>query len=135
MKRVVIIGAGLGGLVAGNLIVKKGHKVTLYEAHTAPGGYTSGFRRKGFYFESGTLSLEGTPTLYKVLDDIGVRDEIRIPSAWSWDPRERFYGKGLFDLVVDTPIRNLFIGSCWANQTGGIPGAIAAGYKCAQKIE
>ncbi|MGA2362780.1 MAG: NAD(P)/FAD-dependent oxidoreductase [Candidatus Aminicenantales bacterium] len=78
MKRVVIIGAGLGGLVAGNLLVKKGHKVTLYEAHTAPGGYTSGFRRKGFYFESGTLSLEGTPTLYKALDDIGVRDEIRL---------------------------------------------------------
>jgi phytoene dehydrogenase-like protein len=78
MKKVAIIGAGLGGLVAGNLLVKKGHKVTLYEAHTAPGGYTSGFRRKGFYFESGTLSLEGTPTLYKALNDIGVRGQVHL---------------------------------------------------------
>lgn len=78
MKKVAIIGAGLGGLVAGNLLVKKGHKVTLYESHTSPGGYTSGFRRKGFYFEGGTLSLESSGTFYKALEDIGVRDEIRL---------------------------------------------------------
>jgi hypothetical protein len=46
----------------------------------------------------------------------------------------RFYEKRIFDLVVDTPVRNLLIGSCWTNQTGGILGAIAAGCKCAQKI-
>lgn len=77
-KKIAIIGSGLGGLVAGNLLAKKGHRVTIYEAHTAPGGYTAGFWRKGFYFESGTLSLESTPTLYKALDDIGVRDRIRL---------------------------------------------------------
>jgi len=78
MKKVAIIGAGLGGLVAGNLLVKKGHKVTLYEAQATAGGYTAGFRRKGFYFEAGTLSLESTATLYKALEDIGVRDQFRL---------------------------------------------------------
>jgi phytoene dehydrogenase-like protein len=78
MKKVAIIGAGLGGLVAGNLLVRKGHKVTIYEAHSAPGGYTAGFRKKGFYFESGTLSLEASATLHKALDDIGVSRDIRL---------------------------------------------------------
>ena len=78
MKKVAVIGAGLGGLVAGNLLAKKGRKVTIYEAQNAPGGYTGGFRRKGFYFESGTVSLEGTPSFFKALEDIGVRDEIHL---------------------------------------------------------
>jgi phytoene dehydrogenase-like protein len=78
MKKVAIIGAGLGGLVAGNLLAKKGHKVTIYEAHHTPGGYTGGFRRKGFYFESGTVSLESSPSFFKALEDIGVRDEIHL---------------------------------------------------------
>ncbi|UCC13097.1 MAG: NAD(P)-binding protein, partial [candidate division WOR-3 bacterium] len=32
MSTIAIIGAGMGGLVAGNLLVKKGHKVTIFES-------------------------------------------------------------------------------------------------------
>lgn len=58
MKNVIIIGSGIGGLTAGNLLAKKGYKVTIFEAHSMSGGYTAGFYRKGFYFESGTINLE-----------------------------------------------------------------------------
>lgn len=58
MKQIAIIGSGMGGLTAGNLLARRGHKVTIFEAHSSPGGYTAGFRRQGFYFESGTLSFE-----------------------------------------------------------------------------
>lgn len=76
MKKIIIIGSGLGGLVAGNLLAKKGHRVTILESHNAPGGYTAGFRKKGFYFESGTLSFESSATVFKAMMDIGVFDKI-----------------------------------------------------------
>ncbi|MHB8094371.1 MAG: phytoene desaturase family protein [Candidatus Aminicenantales bacterium] len=85
MKNVAIIGSGLGGLIAGNLIARRGHKVTIFESHTAPGGYTAGFRRKGYYFESGTLSFESSGVLFKALDDLGLRDKIhftKIRGRW-----------------------------------------------------
>lgn len=76
MKNVIIIGAGIGGLMAGNLLAKKGHKVIIFESHSAPGGYTAGFWRKGFYFESGTLSFESSATIFKSMKDIEVYDKI-----------------------------------------------------------
>lgn len=72
MKNVIIIGSGMGGLIAGNLLAKKGHKVTIFEAHSMPGGYTAGFFRKGYYFESGTLGFEASASVFKAMQDIGV---------------------------------------------------------------
>jgi phytoene dehydrogenase-like protein len=76
IKKIIIIGSGLGGLVAGNLLAQKGHKVTIMESHSSPGGYTAGFRRMGYYFESGTLSLESSPTVFRAMKEIGVLDKI-----------------------------------------------------------
>lgn len=76
MKQIIIIGSGIGGLVAGNLLAKKGHKVTIFEAHSMPGGYTAGFYRKGYYFESGTLGFESTATVFRAMRDIGIMDRL-----------------------------------------------------------
>lgn len=96
MKNIAIIGSGLGGLIAGNLIARRGHKVTLFESHTAPGGYTAGFRRKGYYFESGTLSFESSGVLFKALDDLGLRDKIHFTKA-----RSRWVSP-YFDFLVES---------------------------------
>ena len=77
MSTIAIIGSGMGGLVVGNLLAKEGHNVTIFESHVTPGGYTSGFWRKGFYFESGTLSFESSEAVFKVMKDIGVYDKIQ----------------------------------------------------------
>jgi phytoene dehydrogenase-like protein len=77
VSTVVIVGAGMGGLMAGNLLAKKGHKVTIFESHTMPGGYTAGFWRKGYYFESGTLSFEMASQIFPAMRDIGVYDKIQ----------------------------------------------------------
>jgi len=76
MKSVIIIGAGLGGLFAGNLLVKKGYKVTIFESHSMPGGYTAGFYRKGYYFESGTINLELADYVFDAMKEIGVLKKI-----------------------------------------------------------
>jgi len=85
MKKVIIIGSGIGGLTAGNLLAQKGHHVTIFESNKIPGGYTSGFWRKGFYFESGTLSFESSHMIFKAMKEIGVLDKIefvRQKSRW-----------------------------------------------------
>jgi phytoene dehydrogenase-like protein len=76
MKKIIIIGSGIGGLTAGNLLARKGHKVTIFEAHSSPGGYTAGFRRNGFYFESGTLSFESSDIIFPLMKEIGVFDKV-----------------------------------------------------------
>jgi hypothetical protein len=55
-------------------------------------------------------------------------------SAWSWNPENKFYAS-FIKTYVDTPVKNLFIGSCWATQIGGVPGAINAVYSCARRIK
>ncbi|WP_161485969.1 phytoene desaturase family protein [Desulfotomaculum copahuensis] len=76
MKKIIIIGSGIGGLTAGNLLAQKGHDVTIFESHRTPGGYTAGFCRNGFYFESGTFGLEASATVFKAMKDIGVYNRI-----------------------------------------------------------
>jgi phytoene dehydrogenase-like protein len=76
MKTIAVIGSGLGGLTAGNLLARKGHKVTIFEAHSSPGGYTAGFRRNGFYFESGTLSFESSDVVFPAMKEVGVFDKV-----------------------------------------------------------
>ncbi|MFW6365102.1 MAG: phytoene desaturase family protein [Spirochaetota bacterium] len=76
MKKIIIIGAGLGGLTAANILVQKGHAVTLFESHSAPGGYTAGFWRKGFYFESGTLAFEESGLVFSTMKKIGALEKI-----------------------------------------------------------
>jgi phytoene dehydrogenase-like protein len=55
-------------------------------------------------------------------------------SAWSWNPKKKYY-KNTLKTHIDTPVRGLYIGSCWATQMGGIPGAIDAAYACVKKIQ
>jgi 1-hydroxy-2-isopentenylcarotenoid 3,4-desaturase len=53
MKRVVIIGAGIGGIATANLLAKKGYNVTVVEQHAAPGGRAGKLEKDGFTFDTG----------------------------------------------------------------------------------
>jgi phytoene dehydrogenase-like protein len=55
-------------------------------------------------------------------------------SSWSWNPKNKFH-KSILGTYVEIPVKNLLIGSCWAMQIGGIPGAISAAQKCTKRIK
>ncbi len=57
--RVVVIGAGIGGLTAAALLLKQGWQVTVLEAATYPGGCAGTFFHKGYRFDAGATLAGG----------------------------------------------------------------------------
>ncbi|MEM9555323.1 MAG: NAD(P)/FAD-dependent oxidoreductase [Acidobacteriota bacterium] len=73
---VVIVGAGIGGLLTGCLLARGGLRVLLVEEHYMAGGYCSTFRRAGFTFDAGShfYPMLGNPEtrLGRLLLELGV---------------------------------------------------------------
>jgi phytoene dehydrogenase-like protein len=72
---VVIIGAGISGLMAGALLAKKGKKVLLLEKQPKIGGYLSGFKRKGYYFDA-AISRSNVSYVEPYLREVGILEGI-----------------------------------------------------------
>ncbi len=60
MCKVVVIGAGISGLSAGIYAARSGFDVTILEQHNIPGGLSTSWSRKGYYFEGGMHWLTGS---------------------------------------------------------------------------
>ncbi|MEM8676173.1 MAG: C-3',4' desaturase CrtD [Cyanobacteria bacterium P01_G01_bin.67] len=58
-KRIVVVGAGIGGLTAGALLAKRGYQVTIFDQAIVPGGCASTFKRRGFIFDVGATQVAG----------------------------------------------------------------------------
>jgi len=92
---VIIIGAGMGGLGAGLYLQAKNPKLKsiILEQHSIPGGYVTGFKRKGYYFDGGAEGFSGMVpegSLRKALKELGFEhDFIRI------DPLDVYYYEGI----------------------------------------
>jgi C-3',4' desaturase CrtD len=59
MRRVVVIGAGVGGLTAAALLARSGLEVAVLEAHVYPGGCAGTFYHRGFRFDAGATLAGG----------------------------------------------------------------------------
>lgn len=63
-KSIVVIGAGIGGLVAATHLAKHGMKVTVLEKNSRPGGRCDRISRDGHHFDTGPTLLV-MPLLYE----------------------------------------------------------------------
>ena len=52
-KRIIVTGAGFGGLAAGVRLAARGHEVTLFEKRDRPGGRAYVYQQDGFTFDGG----------------------------------------------------------------------------------
>lgn len=59
MNRVVVIGAGIGGLTTAAVLAKAGCDVTVLEAHIYPGGSAGTFYHQGYRFDAGATLAGG----------------------------------------------------------------------------
>jgi phytoene desaturase len=71
-KKVIIIGAGIGGISASIILAKKGFQVDVFEKNTYPGGRCGQIIRDGHRFDIGATILM-MPSIYRnVFDSLGL---------------------------------------------------------------
>lgn len=78
MKRVVVIGAGMGGLTASLRLARAGFDVLVLEARPEPGGLASSFEKDGLTFDAGPYIMLDRPGLEWAFDAVGLNLAERI---------------------------------------------------------
>jgi all-trans-retinol 13,14-reductase len=82
---VIVIGGGLGGLMAGITAAKRGKKTLLLEKHVTVGGLAAGFTRKGYYFDAGMSRCMGA-SIRPFLKEMGILEQADLrPQRAVWN--------------------------------------------------
>jgi C-3',4' desaturase CrtD len=91
--RIIVIGAGIGGLTAGALLAHRGYKVLILDQAIVPGGCASTFKRQGFTFDVGATQVAGLEPggiHHRIFSELG----IELPAATPCDPACAVYLPG-----------------------------------------
>ncbi|MEB3169801.1 MAG: FAD-dependent oxidoreductase, partial [Synechococcaceae cyanobacterium] len=128
---VIVIGAGIGGLVTASQLAAKGAKVLVLERYLIPGGSGGSFRRDGYTFDVGASMIFGfgekghTNLLTRALADVGEHcDTIPDPAQLAYHlpgglnvAVDREYERFLADLTALFPHEaqgiRAFYDTCW----------------------
>lgn len=91
--KVVVIGAGIGGLTAAALLAHRGYAVQVLDQAIVPGGCASTFKRRGFTFDVGATQVAGLEPggiHHRIFSEL----EIDLPAATPCDPACAVYLPG-----------------------------------------
>jgi all-trans-retinol 13,14-reductase len=83
-QKVIIIGAGLGGLFTGAILSKEGFEVTLLEKNTLIGGGLETFKRFGEHFDTGMHVVGGMHpdgNIWKICRYLGITEGIKVKAV------------------------------------------------------
>ena len=95
-KKIVVIGAGFGGLSSAALLARHGHEVTVLEMHDQPGGRARVWKSDGFSFDMGP-SWYMNPDIFEKFFAIFGKKPTDYYDLERLDPAYRmFFGKGDF---------------------------------------
>ncbi|WP_341524981.1 C-3',4' desaturase CrtD [Nostoc sp. UHCC 0302] len=92
-SRVIVIGAGIGGLTAGALLAHRGYSVLILDQALVPGGCASTFKRRGFIFDVGATQVAGLEPggiHHRIFSELA----IDLPEATPCDPACAVYLPG-----------------------------------------
>ena len=127
---VIVIGGGIGGLVAAGLLAAQDRQVLLFEKGSRVGGYVSGFMRDDFYFDATCAFVSACSPgaeFHKILSNLGVIDDLTflpINTIWNIYPD--------FDLRINYQDPKAYlegVKKCFPEQAGAIDayGTLTAG--------
>ncbi len=96
VEKVIIVGAGLAGLTAADILSSAGIKVEVYEEQSSPGGLASTFYCNGFFADAGPHRFHTS--------DARIMDYIKSVLAGDYYIIHRFSGVRLFKSYHDWPL-------------------------------
>ncbi len=87
---IIIVGAGIGGLITGNLLQKQGHRVLILEKNDYPGGYCTNIKFGDYIFDANIhwiCGCEKGGLLYEVLKKFEAEnccEFLKLPFLYRW---------------------------------------------------
>ncbi|AMM50048.1 hypothetical protein TH61_01055 [Rufibacter sp. DG15C] len=104
--RVAIIGAGISGLALAYYLQKLGVRYDLFEASNQAGGMLRSGRQGAYQFEMGPSSLQFTPELEELLQELKLQEETVLPTAQA--ANRYILKEGKYHKLPLTPLSMLF---------------------------
>lgn len=102
-KKIAVIGGGLGGLSAACTLAARGHRVTLFDKNSWPGGKAAELQNDGFRFDMGPTILTLPSVLKRIFSEAGrnIEDYLELVKL---DPQWRcfFQDGSVLDLHENT---------------------------------